>query len=200
MAVFSCLVAASAVLTGLLAPTPDGSVAIVKGRHGNVGSTHFHLARLPHFQVWPRLTISELKHYTVMDGSLPNVGVTDFMHLDARTPYVMGKGGINLDRCFTDVDNNTIAFDMVNDGGVALSFIAKPGQARYLVDFQVSLGPKSFAMSGSVDGGFQATTVDQNTHHLLYVVDCNGGTHKVEMWSPVPSIVVVTGVDVALVK
>ena len=89
---------------------------------------------------------------------------------------------------------------MMNGGGVTLTFQAQDGPALYMVDFQVSCGPQPFPMQSTVDGGYQENTVNSGTHHMLYVVNSTGGTHKVVMYSTVPCIAIVTGVDVTLVK
>ena len=200
MSIIACMLAASSLLPGAPATVLDGdSVRVIK--IGLQGVSRVRTTQRPiRPTIWPKLSRIELKRITVKDGSPPNVGVADFLHLDARMPFAIGKGNLSLGRCSTDLDANYISFDIANGGSVTLSFQAKPEAARYMVDFQVSCGPQAFAMSSTVDGGFGQTTVDHNTHHLIYMLDCKGGTHKVTMYATVPCIVIVSGVDVSVGK
>jgi len=69
----------------------------------------------------------------------------------------------------------------------------------YLVDFQVSM-LKDLEMMVVVDGASQTANVNAKTQHMLYVVQANGGTHKVSLGSSKPCLFIVTGVDVSQIK
>jgi hypothetical protein len=199
---FLCCIALVGALAGLPASGPkDDSIRLAPTVKLRGRTAPAKIAKLPFdFKRVAKLSVTELKGMAVRDGALPNVGVADFLHLDARTPYVLSKGGLTMGRCSTDLDYNYVAFDVMQGGGVTLNFEAKPEAARYMIDFQVGAGPKPFELLATVDGNLSKTTVDSNTKHLVYVIDCQGGKHTVVVWSNLPCLFLVTGVDVSVVK
>lgn len=129
----------------------------------------------------PPVKLSEAQLMTALQPQLarPVAGITDFLRLDARTPYVSGKGSLKATKpIWHSPKGQSIVF---TNGFLELEFLAQNRPTTYVVDFEFVAVAGTAEFKAHVGDSVSTTTVSPGTHHLLYLVEARGGAQVVEM-------------------
>ena len=125
----------------------------------------------------------------------PVAGVTGFLRLDAKTPWVSGKGSLSIFDADTNISNGaTVIFE--RGGGITVGFLARARPTTYVVDFEFIMTALNVEFTATVGDRVATTTIGFGLQHLVYTFEARGGSQVLDLRIGGPAVF--KGVEISI--